>query len=137
MSRPSPPRSSSTALLFAFIIGVSRLRGLGGLRRDFGFELRWIDLLIGVGIAIVFQVLSVVVDLFGVDVLHLPMRHQQRRASEDRSALPSSMGSRSCRSSHPIVEELFFRGLVMRAVRNVVIRRARFESAKTTRRARG
>ncbi len=124
-------------ILFAFIIGVSRLRGLGGLRRDFGFELRWIDLPIGIGIAIAFQVLSVVVDLFGLDVLHLPNVDTSNVELPKSLGLAVFYGLAIVSFFAPIVEELIFRGLVMRSVRNVVIRRARFESAKTTRRAQG
>ena len=122
-------------ILFAFMIGVSRLRGLGGLRRDFGFELRWVDLPIGIGIAVAFQVLSVVVDLFGLDVLHLPDVNVSNVELPKSLGLAVFYGLAVVSFFAPIVEELAFRGLVMRAVRNLVIRRARFESAKTTRRA--
>ena len=33
-------------LIAAFLVLVSKTRGLGRIRRDFGFELRWVDLLI-------------------------------------------------------------------------------------------
>ena len=122
-------------LIAAFLVLVSKTRGLGRIRRDFGFELRWVDLLIGVGLAIVLQVASVLVDQLAFDVLKLPV------LPTGNVSLPKSRGWAVFDGLAigaflaPIVEELFFRGLVMRAVRNLVIRRAKFEGPATTRRA--
>ncbi len=123
------------AVLVAYLVAVVRVRGLGSLVRDLGLELRWIDLLIGVGLAVVVHFADVFIYNFAVGVLRLPV------APTSNAELPRSfvwaviVGLGIASLIAPIVEELYFRGLLMRAVRNLVIRRARFEGTKTTRRA--
>ncbi len=122
-------------MLVAYLVAVVRVRGLGSLVRDLGLELRWIDLLIGVGLAVVVHFADVFIYNFAVGVLRLPV------APTSNAELPRSfvwaviVGLGIASLIAPIVEELYFRGLLMRAVRNLVIRHARFEGTKTTRRA--
>jgi membrane protease YdiL (CAAX protease family) len=122
-------------IIAAFLVLVSKTRGLRRVRRDFGFELRWIDLLIGVGLTIVLQIASVLVNEFAIDILRLPV------APTGNVSLPKSAGwavfdgLAIASFLAPIVEELFFRGLVMRAVRNFVVRHSRLEGPRSTRRA--
>jgi membrane protease YdiL (CAAX protease family) len=122
-------------IIAAFLVVVSKTRGLGRIRLDFGFELRWIDLLIGVGLAIVLQIASVLVNQIAFDLLRLPV------APTGNVSLPKSPGwavfdgLAIASFLAPVVEELFFRGLVMRTVRNLVVRRSKIEGPRTTRRA--
>lgn len=122
-------------LIAAFVVLVSKTRGLGNIRRDFGFELRWIDILIGIALAIVVQFASVFVNDLAFNVLRLPV------VPVSNVSLPKSRGwavfdgIAIASVLAPIVEELFFRGLVMRTVRNFVIRRSKFDGSRTTMRA--
>lgn len=124
------------AVLVAYIIAVSHRRGLGRLARDFGFELRWVDLPIGVGLAILLHLVEGVLNSLAISVLKLPT------APTSNIDLPRSfvwavvVGLGVASLLAPIVEELYFRGLLLRAVRNLVIRKSRFEGDRTTRRAR-
>jgi membrane protease YdiL (CAAX protease family) len=124
------------AVLVTYIVAVSRRRGLGRLVRDFGFELRWVDLPIGVGLAILLRIADVLINNLAISTLRLPA------APTSNIDLPKSfvwaviVGLGVASLVAPIVEELYFRGLVLRAVRNVVIRKSRFEGDRTTRRAR-
>jgi uncharacterized protein len=144
-SAPWFPRSDATgfaltavfyAVLVAYVIGVTRRRGLGSLARDFGLELRWVDLVIGVGLAIAVRIAEVVIYNFAIGVLHLPV------APTSNLDLPRSyvwaviVGLGIASLVAPVVEEIYFRGLLMRAVRNFVIRRSRFEGDRATQRAR-
>lgn len=136
----SDPLSVGLAVLFyaliaGFLVLVSRERGLGRLARDFGFVLKWIDLLIGLGLAVAIHISDTVVYNFAVDELHLPA------VNVSNVTLPHSLfwavvyGLVLASFFGPIVEEIFFRGLVMRAVRNFVVRVSKFDGQKTTRRA--
>jgi membrane protease YdiL (CAAX protease family) len=123
------------ALLLVCLFIVARRRGLGSLKRDFGFELRWIDLLIGVGLVIALQVANVIVYDFAIHVLGLPNENVSNVTLPKSRALAIFDALVVASVFAPIVEELVFRGLLMRAVRNFVIRRAKFEGPSTTRRA--
>jgi membrane protease YdiL (CAAX protease family) len=128
-------QSAFYVVMCAFVIVVSKRRGLGSIRRDFGFELRWIDLLIGLGLAVVVQVASVIVNQIAFDVLRLPVQPTGNVTLPKSFALAVFDGLVITSCLAPIVEELFFRGLVMRAIRNLVIRRAKFDGPQTTERA--
>lgn len=123
-------------LLIGYVVGVARRRGLGSLATDFGLELRWVDLLIGVGLAIGVRVASVVVDDVALHVLHLPDAPTGNLELPKQFVWAVIVGLGIASLIAPIVEELYFRGLLMRAVRNAVIRRSRAEGAGATRRAR-
>jgi membrane protease YdiL (CAAX protease family) len=124
------------AILTAYVVVVARRRGLGSLTRDFGLELRWVDLLIGVGLAIVLRFVTVVIYSIAIGVLRLPA------APTGNIDLPKNLvwavivGLGIASLIAPIIEELYFRGLLMRAIRNAVIRRSRFDGERTTARAR-
>jgi uncharacterized protein len=122
-------------ILLAYLILVSRRRGTGSLRRDFGFELRWVDLAIGLGLFIVIQIIDVETYNFAISVLHLPVAPVSNVSLPKSEILAIIYGLGVAAFLGPIIEELFFRGLVLRAVRNVVIKRSKFESQATTRRA--
>lgn len=141
---PWIPRSDGVAVTFqvvfyaivlAFLIVVAKRRGLGSLRRDFGFELKWIDLLIGIGLAVAVQIADALIYYFAINVLRLPVAPTGNLVLPKERWLAVLDGLAVAAFFAPIVEELFFRGLVMRAIRNLVIRRAKFEGPPTTRRA--
>jgi uncharacterized protein len=122
-------------LVAVYVLLVARHRGLGRLKLDFGLELVWIDLLLGAALAIVVQFVYGLVASIAVGTLGLPpvpdtnasLPHSQVWAGIDGLAVASFFV--------PIVEELFFRGLVLRAVRNFVIRTAKRGGDATIRRA--
>jgi membrane protease YdiL (CAAX protease family) len=122
-------------VILAYLIAVSRRRGTGSLRRDFGFELRWVDLAIGLGLFIVIQIIDVETYNFAIGVLHLPVAPVSNVSLPKSEVLAIMYGIGVAGFLAPIAEELFFRGLVLRAVRNVVIKRSKFETLAPTARA--
>jgi membrane protease YdiL (CAAX protease family) len=122
-------------LLVAYLVVVARWRGLGSFVRDFGLELRWVDLPIGVGLAILIHIADIIVYTVAIEVLHLPVAPTSNAELPKNFVWAVIVGLGIASLVAPIVEELYFRGLLMRAVRNFVIRHARFEGEKTTRRA--
>ena len=107
--------------LFIVIVLASRRRGLGSLRADFGFRLRPVDLAIGLGIGLLAKIISVVIGVVAISITgHTP--------EQGNFVLPSSPlwivvnGVLIATLIAPIMEELFFRGLVLRAIRNYVLR---------------
>jgi uncharacterized protein len=125
------------AVLIAYAVGIARRRGLGRLSSDFGLELRWIDLLIGVGVAIGVRVADVIVYNFAIGALRLPIAPTGNLELPKNFVWAVIVGLGFASLVAPIVEEIYFRGLLMRAIRNFVIRRSRFQGERTTRRARG
>lgn len=121
-------------IVAAFLVAVVRRRGTGSLVRDFGLRIRWVDLAIGLGLAVALKIGDLEVYRFAVGVLGLP------NAPTSNASLPHSLvwaliyGIGIATLGAPLVEELFFRGLVLRAVRNFVIQRGK-DGELTTRRA--
>lgn len=110
------------AALTAVIVVAARRRGIGSLAADFGLRFRWIDLAIGLGAGIALRVAffilaAVVIGISG----HVPER--------GNFELPTGgfwivlNGFVLATLVAPFVEELFFRGLVLRTVRNRTLRR--------------
>ena len=124
------------AVLVAYAVVVARRRGLGSLTRDFGLELKWVDLLIGVGLAIVLRFVTVFIYNFAITALRLPAAPTGNLELPKNFVWAVIVGLGIASLIAPIVEELYFRGLLMRAIRNAVIRRSRFEGERTTARAR-
>lgn len=120
-------------VLAAALFVVVRRRGLGGFRRDFGLELKWIDFPIGVGLTVAINLADILVYYFAVAILGLPkaptsnveLPKSRVLAVIDALAIAAFLG--------PIVEELLFRGLIMRSIRNFVIRHSTFEGSTATR----
>jgi uncharacterized protein len=123
-------------ILAAYILVVSRRRGLGSVPRDFGLELRWIDLIIGVALAIALRIITVVIYNFAIGVLRLPDAPTGNLELPKNFVWAVIVGLGIASLIAPIIEELYFRGLLMRAIRNLVIRRSRREGAPTIARAR-
>jgi membrane protease YdiL (CAAX protease family) len=108
--------------LAAAAVISSRIRGHGDLGRDYGFGLgRWWDLPMGAAVGLASQ--------YGlIPLLYLPFEHVDRHLSRQLSQpvqhdTAAAHGSGSVAVlllflavGAPIVEELFFRGLVLRAL---------------------
>jgi uncharacterized protein len=128
-------QASFYVLLAVYVVLVGRTRGLGTVTKDFGFELRWIDLPIGIALAIVAHFAIDIAASIAVGVLGLSP------SGGSNIVLPSSRvwaivdGFAIGSLLAPVVEELFFRGLVLRAVRNFVINAARRGGERTVKRA--
>lgn len=104
--------------MVGYLLLISRWKGLGSLRADFGWAFRWIDPLLGVGVGILTLFVSVLVR-FGVAAVfgEEPAGNAEQIFGDVRDnkaavvvlALMAAIGA-------PIVEELFFRGLALRAI---------------------
>jgi hypothetical protein len=113
--------AGEAALWFGLLgapIYASRRKGAGTLAEDFGFSFRWTDPLVGVPIGVVCQLLL-------VPLIYLPI--QQFVSKHDleepvRRVTDSAHGGGYIALTlvvvvgAPIVEELFFRGLVLRSL---------------------
>ena len=101
----------------AYLVFVSRVKGQGRLSLDFGFRAKWIDLPIGLGVAIVTLIASQIVRLAVAAVFDAPVESnsdaifsgQDSAAGVIILALMAAIGA-------PIVEELLFRGLGQRSI---------------------
>jgi len=106
-----------TGLVGATIL-ASRRKGAGRLRIDFGFRARWIDLAIGAGVAIAVQV--IVLPLVGL-VLR-PLLGQPEVSGPVQDLMDKASGLAfiglvaTVAVGAPLVEELFFRGLLLRSL---------------------
>ncbi|MEH0111309.1 CPBP family intramembrane glutamic endopeptidase [Tersicoccus sp. MR15.9] len=118
----------SLVLTWAVLLGAalisSRTRGFGSLARDFGLRFRWIDLLIGllasVGLRLVSVVVAVIVVLLtGGNTAPLQSNGDLFLAGSSTFWLVVNAGIGASLVS-PLLEELFFRGLILRAVQNQV-----------------
>lgn len=119
---------ASLALVWVTILGVcllvSKRRGYGSLGRDFGLRFKWIDLAIGFGCGIAARLVVLLV-LFLILLVWPP---------EDGQLLESNIGIFLTGDVlwivinafiggvviAPLLEELFFRGFILRAVQNAV-----------------
>jgi len=129
-ARPEPPAwvvVSELVGLWAGFIGAAvlavRTRGTGSVRRDLGLEVRPWDVLIGPAVGLAGQILL-------LPVLYLPLEHVIPHL-DDRLQAPAKHLTGGFPGSDlavigvltvvvvPVVEELFFRGLVLRALLRV------------------
>jgi uncharacterized protein len=114
--------AAGEAALWLGLLGVpilaSRRKGAGDLGTDFGFSFRWSDPLVGLPVGVVCQLLL-------VPLIYLPL--QQFISKHDleepvRKVTDSAHGGGYIALTivvvvgAPIVEELFFRGLVLRSL---------------------
>jgi membrane protease YdiL (CAAX protease family) len=104
--------------LIGYLLLISRWKGLGSFRRDFGFRFKLIDVVLGIvggfGALIASQiVVSIVAQLFdsepGGNAKSIFSGQSANRFGLVVLALMATFGA-------PLVEELFFRGLTLRAV---------------------
>jgi membrane protease YdiL (CAAX protease family) len=111
----------SYLLVAAAVIVISRRRGLGRLARDFGLAFRPIDLAIGLGIAVLAKIVQVFVAGFVIaGTGHAPTRSNVSFGHDPTWIIINGFLVGSLVA--PVVEELVFRGLLLRAIRNAFLR---------------
>ena len=99
----------------AYCVYASRRWATGRLSADFGARIRPVDLAIGLAAAFVALQLERIVAVL-VDVLHIPLTSNVTDVTDDR-ALYVTLAAVAVVAA-PLVEELFFRGLVLSALRS-------------------
>jgi uncharacterized protein len=110
------------AALVAVVVVASQRRGLKSLAADFGVRFRWIDLPLGLAAGLAAKVFTLVLTAVAVLLTdHTP--EQGNFTLSDQSLWVVLNGILIASLVAPFVEELFFRGLVLRAARNRVLRR--------------
>ncbi len=106
-----------TGMVGACVV-ASRRKGAGRLGEDFGFHARWWDVGLGVVVALAVQVLL----LPGLALLLRPLLGEPEVSGPVRELLDEARGPAyagliaSVAIGAPIVEELFFRGLLLRSL---------------------
>jgi uncharacterized protein len=101
-----------------FVVAISRIKGQGSLRRDFGFSFSGWDPLIGAAAAVVTLLMSAVIQTIiatasGVE----PVSNSEQIFGAVRQSWPLLIVmSLMAAIGAPIVEELLFRGLVLRSI---------------------
>ncbi len=97
---------------------ASRRKGRGTLRADFGFGFRWSDLALGPAVAIGVQLLVLpLVSLLLRPLLGQPEVSGPVRDLMDKASGPAFVGLvATVAVGAPLVEELFFRGLLLRSL---------------------
>jgi membrane protease YdiL (CAAX protease family) len=112
----------SYAAITAVVVVASRRKGLGTLAADFGLRFRPVDIAIGLGIAVAAKLVAVVIGVLAISATG----HTPESGNFELSVAPLWIvlnGFLVAVVVAPFVEELFFRGLVLRAVKNRVLRR--------------
>jgi len=110
-----------TGMVGAAVV-ASRRKGAGTLREDFGFRIRWSDLWIGVLVAVAVQLLV----LPGVAFLLRPLLGEPEVSGPVQDLVDEARGPAflglviSVAVCAPIVEELFYRGLLLRSLQRWV-----------------
>lgn len=110
------------AAIAAVVVAAARRRGLGSLAADFGLRFQPVDIAIGLGIGIAVKFFAMVLTVFAVWATN----HTPESGNFELSTSPLWIvlnGFILAAIVAPIVEELFFRGLVLRAAYNRVLRR--------------
>lgn len=124
-------------LVVAVIVRASFSRGQRSLAKDFGLSFRWVDVLIGVGVGIGARILSVLFVIAAVAATgHTPV--SGNFSPSDETLWVVLNGFVLAALVAPVVEELLVRGLVLRSVRNIVLRwRGREQPAEVAQQRRG
>jgi membrane protease YdiL (CAAX protease family) len=106
--------------LFVTALRAARSRGTGSLARDFGLRFRPVDLAIGFGVGIAAKIAGFVV---AIPLLRLtggtPTSNVPTQSDLFWIVLNTVVATTLIA---PVVEELFFRGLLLRAIRHRVLR---------------
>jgi membrane protease YdiL (CAAX protease family) len=95
-------------------------RGQRSLRADFGLAFRWIDLPIGIGLALLAKFASVVYGLLAIVLTGEPPKTANFSISHDLAGVLTAILLVTLLG--PLVEELLFRGLILRATRYAILR---------------
>ena len=103
------------------IVIVSRRLGLRSLARDFGLRFRPVDLLIGLAIGVVGRIATVILTIVAIAATGYEPESGNLVLSPQPIWLVLN-GLVIAVIVAPVVEELFFRGLLLRAIRNRVLR---------------
>lgn len=107
--------------LVVVIVAASRRIGLRSLAQDFGLRFRPVDLAIGLAIGVVGRIFTLVLTVVAISVTGFdPPRGNFVLSPEPLWILLNGVVIAVIIA--PIVEELFFRGLFLRSVRNTVLR---------------
>ena len=110
------------AALVAVVVLASRRKGLRSLAADFGLRFRWIDVPLGLAAGLAAKVFTLLLTAVAVVLTnHTP--EQGNFTLSDQSLWVLLNGVLIASLLAPFVEELFFRGLVLRAARHRVLRR--------------
>ena len=112
----------SYAAIVAVVVLASRRKGLGTLAADFGLRFQPIDVVLGLGLGIAAKVVALVLTIVAISVTN----HTPESGNFELSPSPVWIvlnGFLVAAVLAPVVEELFFRGLVLRAANNRVLRR--------------
>jgi len=108
-------------ILFAALVVISRRRGLKSLAADFGLRFRPVDLAIGLGIGILVRILTLIEALAVVAIAgKAPTRSNVDLGTDPLWIILNGIVVAALIA--PVVEELIFRGLVLRAVRWAILR---------------
>lgn len=109
--------------LLVVIVIASRRLGLRSLAADFGLRFRPVDLAIGLGIGVVGRIFTIMLTAIAITVTgYAPERGNFVLSAEPLWIILN--GFVIAVIVAPIMEELFFRGLFLRSVRNRVLRSA-------------
>lgn len=109
------------AILIGAVVVASHRRGQRSLANDFGLAFRPIDLAIGVGVGVLAKIVSVVIGLIVLAVTGESPESGNLVLSESTLWIVLS-GVLVASLLAPFAEELFFRGLVLRTIRNAALR---------------
>jgi membrane protease YdiL (CAAX protease family) len=104
--------------MVGYLVLISRRKGLKSLRRDFGFDFKAIDPLLGFGLGIVTIIVSGIVRVIVAQLFSEPAGSNAERifgGAENNHALLLVLAMMAGIGA-PIVEELFFRGLALRSI---------------------
>jgi membrane protease YdiL (CAAX protease family) len=104
--------------MVGYLVFISRRKGLKSLRRDFGWDFRWVDPLIGFGLGIATIIVAGIVRVVVAQMFSEPAGSNAERifgGAEKNHALLLVLAMMAGIGA-PIVEELFFRGLALRAI---------------------
>lgn len=105
----------------AALVVISRRRGLGRLRTDYGFGIQPIDLAIGFGIAVAAKVATIVIGVIVVVGTGAQPQSGNLMLGTDPLWIVLTGGLMATLIG-PIIEELAFRGILLRAVRYRILR---------------
>jgi len=104
--------------MIGWLVYASRRKGFGTLARDFGFRFRWVDPFIGFGAGFVTLIVTgIVAQVIGQLAGEAPANNTEAIfGGQEGNSLGLVLLAIGAAIGAPIVEELFFRGLALRAI---------------------